>query len=491
MSNKTFYWFDYETWGISPQWDRPAQFAGVRTDAELNPIGKPDMFFCQLPPDYLPDPGACLVTGLAPEVVHAQGLPEPDFMRKTVRLLGSTGTCSVGYNSIRFDDEVTRHALFRNFFDPYRHEWHDGNSRWDLLDVVRLTRALRPEGITWPVGDDGKPNNKLENLTAANGLAHEQAHDALSDVYATIAVAKLIKQVQPKLYEFALTLRHKQTVAKLLNWQTMAPVVHVTGMVPMDRSHTSIVVPLMPHPTNSNGIVVLDMRTDPESLNGLDADQIQHRLYGRDLPPEKRIHLRTIHINRCPMVAPISTLTEADAVRIGLERDVELERAKRASLLSTEQLKIISDAMGFRSNDHTKRLNEAMAQCPEASLYGGGFLSDLDRKRATAITQLSPDQLIDFEESHGFFDDKRLQQLLLNYRARHAANTLSPAEMDNWLADCLERLYEESNAVPWRTFELFDEAMDTTEWSTTSLPLQTSLNQWREKVLRYIEGDAS
>jgi len=313
----------------------------------LNPIGKPDMFYCQPPPDYLPDPGACLVTGLEPKFVHNNGKPEHEFMRDVVQRLGSSGTCSVGYNSIRFDDEVPRHSLFRNFHDPYRHEWHDGNSRWDLLDVVRLTRALRPAGIEWPVGDDGKANNKLENLTTANGLSHERAHDALSDVYATIAVAKLIKQAQPKLYEFALTLRAKKNVAKLLNWQTREPVVHVSGMVPMERSHTSIVVPLMRHPTNSNGIVVLDLRTDPQSLLSLDADQLQQKLYASGLPSEQRIHLRTIHINRCPMVAPLSTLTDADAIRIGLDKNAELERATRVDLLSTEHLKLIGEAMGW------------------------------------------------------------------------------------------------------------------------------------------------
>jgi len=178
VASETFYWFDYETWGLSPQWERPAQFAGVRTDENLNPIGEADMFYCQMPPDYLPDPGACFVTGLNPLDVNEQGLTEPEFIKKVVSLIGKKGTCSVGYNSIRFDDEVTRHTLFRNFRDPYRQEWHDGNSRWDLLDVVRLTRALRPDGIEWPVDDRGKPSNKLEILTAANGLSHEQAHDA-------------------------------------------------------------------------------------------------------------------------------------------------------------------------------------------------------------------------------------------------------------------------------------------------------------------------
>lgn len=489
MSQDTFYWFDYETWGISPQWDRPAQFAGIRTDAELNVIGQPTMLYCQLPPDYLPNPAACLVTGLQPEFVNSNGLSEPNFMREVVQLLGAKGTCSVGYNSIRFDDEVTRHALFRNFRDPYRHEWHDGNSRWDLLDVVRLTRALRPDGIQWPVDEHGKPNNKLENLTAANGLAHNQAHDALSDVYATIAVASLIKQKQPRLYDFALTLRRKQTVAELLNWQTKAPLLHISGMVPMDRYHTSIVVPLLRHPTNANGVIVLDMRTDPEALIGLDVEQIRQRLFGKNLRPEQRLHIRTVHINRCPMVAPIATLTQQDAARIGLDRSGELERATRVHLLDQEQLDCISEAMIHQDNEHTAKLNQAIARCPEASLYSGGFLSESDRQRATKISGLAAEQLIGFSEAAGYFDDARLTQLLANYRARYAKQTLTLAELTAWRDDCLERL-NETREMPWLTFQAFDQIMRENEalQRDERSELRKSLELWRAEVEFYLQS---
>ncbi len=487
MSPDTFYWFDYETWGISPQWDRPAQFAGIRTDAELNVIGTPDMLYCQLPPDYLPDPGACLVTRLQPEFVNRNGLAEPDFMRELVQLLGAKGTCSVGYNSIRFDDEVTRHGLFRTFRDPYRHEWHDGNSRWDLLDVVRLTRALRPDGMEWPVDEQGMPNNKLENLTAANGLSHEQAHDALSDVHATIAVAALIRKTQPKLFDFALTLRLKQTVAGLLNWQTKKPLLHISGMVPMDRYHTSIVVPLLRHPSNTNGVIVLDMRTDPEALIGLDANQIRQRVFGKDLSSEQRLHLRTIHINRCPMVAPIATLSEQDAERIGLDRSAELARAQRVSTLDQEQIDIISEALIHQDDEHTERRNQAIARCPEASLYSGGFLSESDRQKATKITKLRAEQLIGFAESEGYFDDARLQQLLTNYRARFAGNTLSPEERVAWFLDCEERLNDQGD-MPWRTFKAFDQAMceSANLWPDDQGALKSSLESWRREVETYI-----
>ncbi|MFT7661707.1 MAG: exodeoxyribonuclease-1, partial [Gammaproteobacteria bacterium] len=201
MAN-TFYWHDYETFGVDPSKDRPSQFAGLRTDEDLNPVGEPLVIYCQPQKDILPAPQACLITGITPQLAMEKGLLEPQFIEAIHRQLSVPGTCGVGYNSIRFDDEVTRYALYRNFFDPYQREWKNGNSRWDIMDMLRLTRALRPEGIEWPDHEPGRPSFKLEHLTAANGLAHEAAHDALSDVTATIAVAKLVKDKQPRLFDY-------------------------------------------------------------------------------------------------------------------------------------------------------------------------------------------------------------------------------------------------------------------------------------------------
>lgn len=488
MTTETFYWFDYETWGISPQWDRPAQFAGLRTDSELKVIGQPTMLYCQLSPDYLPDPDACLVTGLTPSAVNDEGVPEPQFIQSVLSELGHPSTCSVGYNNIRFDDEFTRYTCFRNFHDPYQHEWQSKNSRWDLLDVVRLTRALRPGGIEWPTGTDGKATNKLEHLTKANGLSHEHAHDALSDVYATLAVAQLIKRAQPRLFDYALSLKNKRTVSELLNWQAKTPVVHVSGMVPRSRSHASIVVPLMRHPTNANGVIVLDMRTDPEQLLNLDSDALAARVFNKHLLAEDRIHLRTVHINRCPMIAPVNTLTEADADRIGLDRNVEMARAEKVRILSEDTFALIGQALSEPAYADTTQREQAIKRCPEASLYSGGFLSDDDRRKAQQVTALTPAQLIGFEESHGFFDDKRLQRMLFNYRARNAVSSLSAAEKEQWFEDCIERLSEEDNPH-WRTFQSFDEAMARADWTDKNEHIRDELMQWRDGVEESLQPD--
>ncbi|HCS27478.1 MAG TPA: exodeoxyribonuclease I, partial [Spongiibacteraceae bacterium] len=229
------YWHDYETWGADPSRDRASQFAGVRTDADLNIVGEPLVIYNRPTPDMVPQPEACLVTGITPQEALEKGLPERDFIRAIHAELSQPGTCGVGYNSIRFDDEVTRYTLYRNFFDVYAREWQNGNSRWDLIDVVRLCCALRPEGIEWPVGENGAVSFKLELLTAANGLSHEAAHDALSDVHATIDLARLIKREKPKLFDYALGLRKKQHVAQLLDMNRQKPVLHISSRYPASR----------------------------------------------------------------------------------------------------------------------------------------------------------------------------------------------------------------------------------------------------------------
>src|SRR5690606_14886863 len=146
----SFLFYDLETWGIDPRRTRIAQFAAIRTDTELRQLGAPIEFMVRPADDLLPSPGASMVTGLAPQDTLQTGLGEAEAFARIVDEMARPGTCTLGYNSLRFDDEFVRHGLFRNFHDPYAREWRNGNCRWDLLDVMRLAHALRPEGIAWP-----------------------------------------------------------------------------------------------------------------------------------------------------------------------------------------------------------------------------------------------------------------------------------------------------------------------------------------------------
>jgi exodeoxyribonuclease-1 len=302
----SFYWHDYETFGAQPSVDRPSQFAGLRTDFELNIIGEPLVIYCKPQMDILPSPQACLITGITPQHALENGLDEPEFIAQIHQQLATPRTCGVGYNSIRFDDEVTRYSLYRNFYDPYQREWQNGNSRWDLIDLMRATRALRPEGIEWPDHQEGSPSFKLEDLTQANGIGHEDAHDALSDVTATIAVAKLVKNTQPKLFDYFLQGRGKIAAAKLVNLNTQKPFFHCSGMLPKARLYSALMMPLAAHPENKNSVICIDLMADPEKLIKLDQEDIKRLVFSsaQELSDnEERIPLKEVHLNKAPILA--------------------------------------------------------------------------------------------------------------------------------------------------------------------------------------------
>jgi exodeoxyribonuclease I len=431
----TIFWHDYETFGGDPRRDRACQFAGIRTDEDLNIIDDPVEIYCQPAPDFLPDPHSCAITGISPQQALAKGVTEAEFCARIASELMQPGTCTAGYNSIRFDDEVTRQLLYRCFYDPYEREWKNGNSRWDIIDLLRMTHALRPEGIVWPTQDDGSPSFRLQELTKANGIEHEHAHDALADVHATIAMARLVKQKQPKLYEFVYNLRNKNRVLPLLDLGRQEPVVHASRMFAAQRGCLAIVLPLIQHPRNANGIVVADLLSDPAMWMDLSADELRTRLYTRTeqlAAGQTRIPLKTIHINRCPAVAPISVLT--DIVKNLYALDMEAIYRHRQQLLSVKQLAVKVTAI-FNEGHLEEASND-----PDMMLYSGGFFDHHDKRIIDKIRTLGPEQLSTFNvHSH----DKRLPELLFRYRARNFPHTLTAEEQQRWREFCRRRLLGE------------------------------------------------
>lgn len=472
----SLYWFDYETFGTSPSWDRPVQFAGRRTDLNLEPVGKPMEIYCQQAADYVPNPIAALVTGITPQLANQKGVPEYQFIEKILREIGADGTCSAGYNNVRFDDEFTRFTAFRNFHDAYEHEWKNGNSRWDLLDVVRLTRALRPDGIEWPVDENGKAANKLELITKANGLTHSQAHDAMSDVDATIDVARLIKRAQPKLYDYAFNHRDKHSLAQILNVATRSPCVQISGMISGEYGHAAVVIPVARHPVNPNGVIVLDCRSNPAALVDLSEEEIAQRVFTRDADLKaERLHLRVIHINKCPVVVPLGTMRPQDAERLGIDL--------------TKQLLHVEQFSALYSNELSEKVRRAMTRTFETtlddvdgSLYGGNFFSRDDKQRFEAIRASAKEGAVDKLSKHiGFFDDARLDEMLFRYKARNFPQSLSNEESIRWNEFCTERLHNVD--APWLDLATFDQLMKEADWSNDE-PLQKALFEYVEQLRR-------
>ena len=327
----TFLFYDLETFGSDPRRSRIAQFAAIRTDERLQQVEEPISFFVQPADDLLPSPVATLITGISPQHALREGVNEAEAFSRIFEEMARPETCTLGYNSLRFDDEFVRCGFFRNFFDAYEREWRGGNCRWDLLDVMRLACALRPDGIQWPRREDGHVSFKLEHLAEANAVREGDAHEALSDVRALIGLARRLRQAQPKLWEYALRLRDKRYAAQLLDVAAMRPVLHVSQRYPASRLCAAPVLPLARHPAIDSRVVVFDLDADPEALLALDADAIADRLYVRqaDLPEgETRIPLKEVHLNRSPALVEWAHLRAPELERLRLDAGVVEARAR-------------------------------------------------------------------------------------------------------------------------------------------------------------------
>ena len=432
----TFLWHDYETFGVSACRDRPSQFAAIRTDAELNPVGEPVSWFCQPQADYLPDPEACLLTGITPQHCRENGLPEHEFANRINQLMGETGTISTGYNSYHFDDEVSRYLFWRNLIDPYAREWQNQCGRWDLLNVARAAWALRPDGVQWPLNEKGQTSFRLEHLAAANGLLHEQAHDALSDVQATIALARRLRDAQPRLFDYCLALRQKNRVQEQVNPLAPRPFLHITGMVPVERGCMMLAWPVAAHPTNKNEIIVWDLAHDPEELFGMDASSVSRRLFSKkeqlDALGEQRLPLKTIHLNRAPVViSQLKTISASQAERYGMDFPRQLDNA--AKFAHAPDLSALWPEVWQRKT--------AQQQDVDCDLYQG-FIGQADRRTLESLRQMDGATLAG---QTPWFEDRRLDELLFRYRARNFPATLDPAEQQRWQSHCAGRLLHGAN----------------------------------------------
>ena len=435
---KSFFFYDLETTGLSASKDRIIQFAGQRTDMDLNPVGEPVNVLVALNDDTIPSPDALMVTGISPQKTTEEGYSEAEFVKLLSQEWFTPDTIIVGFNSIRFDDEFIRHLLWRNFYDPYEWAWKDGRSRWDLLDVVRMTRALRPEGIEWPFDENGDPANKLELITKANGISHDNAHDALSDVTALIDVAKLIKKAQPQLFDYLLKMRDKKEIQKLVNLDDKKPFVYTSGRYDKQFAKTTVAFPLASG-ANSN-IVVYDLRHDPTPFVQLNLKELKDRIFAsweeRKQDDFISIPVKQLQYNRAPAVAPLGVLEQEDGwKKISLSED-EIKSNIETLLKNPDFAEKIRSI--FEKDRYFRPTNN-----PEERLYDS-FLNDNDKIRVEAVRNANEHDLTDF---HPEFIDERLPELLLHYKARNYAKSLSEDEMVAWEAWRSARLQESLPSV--------------------------------------------
>lgn len=421
--SQSFYFYDLETSGVNARTSRVMQFAGQRTNLALEPIGQAHNFKIKLSGDILPEPDAILITGITPQMTIQDGLSEAEFLKVFYKEICQPNTIFVGFNNIRFDDEFMRFMNYRNFYDAYEWQWQDGNSRWDVLDLSRITRALRPDGLKWPFDGEGKPTNRLEMLSKINKIDHSLAHDALDDVYATIALARLIRQNQPKLFDYLLKMRNKTSVAELVN--SGQPFVYTSGRYSGEYLKTTVAVKLI-DAESKQGSLVYDLRCSPKELIDLSAKQLSERIYTKRGSEHKALPIKVLSYNRCPAVAPLSVLDNATMDRLKI--DLDQIKTNLKSLHSAEdfadkaRLAFSEVAQPADEPDDINLLNV------DEKLYAG-FIDNTDKTKMHVVRAGGANELADLNLG---FDDKRLELLLPLYKARNFAKSLNPDEQAKW-----------------------------------------------------------
>ena len=455
----TLLWYDLETFGRSPRFDRIAQFAALRTDDDFRPLEEPVVLYGKLSPDYLPDPLASLLTGITPQDVNTKGIIEAELVRAVDTHFSRPGTCALGYNSIGFDDEFIRNLYYRNFYDPYRREWAGGNSRWDIINLVRAARDLRPEGISWPTNEEGKPSVKLELFAEANGLEHDHAHDALSDVHATIAAARLIRQKQPKLFEWSWKHRTKEAARTLIDLADRTPLVHTSPFFSDDRGSTSLVSPIVTHPERRSTVYAFDLRFDPEPLISLPEDEIRRRLFTSaaelDAAGLQRIPLTGIAMNKAPFLAPRSVLTREAASRLGIDliaAEAHWKRLKGEGGLAGKLRRVLSGLHPSAS---------APSDDPDMQIYDRFFPNE-DRSVLEDIRNTPPGELSQLNITA---KDPRIPEMLRRYIGRNYPDMLDEEGRRRWRSFCASRI-------------LFP-----------PIPEATDLGQYRKRLAAWMESD--
>jgi len=284
-------------------------------------------------------------------------------------------------------------------------------------------------------GRNMNPASRASNLNisaTANHIEHLGAHEALSDVVATIGLARLIRDRQPRLFDWALKMRDQHHVMNLLNPAKPEALLHTSSRIPANRGCTTLVLPLSIYPDRKKSVIVYDLMTDPDALLNLTADEITDRLFtpASDLPEGvERIPLKAIHTNHVPMVAPAATLKNVDCQRIGLDPERCFKHA--------EKLIQVLPQIRNKVMDVFKPYPPGADTDPDQMIYSGGFFSNTDRRLMDKIRNTAPDKLTQLSWP---FKDSRLKEMLFRYRARNFPATLSSDEYQLWQTQRLARL---------------------------------------------------
>jgi exodeoxyribonuclease-1 len=330
----TFVFYDTETTGTDTAFDQILQFGAIRTDDDLNETDRFEIR-CRLLPHVVPAPMALKVTGIDLKVLMDPALPSHyEAIRQVYAKLSDwSPSVFVGFNSISFDENLLRQAFYQTLQPIYLTNT-SGNTRADMLRIAHAVAAYAPNAIAIPLEDSGKQVFKLDQLSPANGFDHENAHDAMGDVEATIHLAKLIRDRAPEVWGRMMQLSRKQDTANILKEEEILCLTQYFG----GRAHNRYVTQCGADPTYDASRAVFDLNQDPEPYLDMTIEELVHEMN------KSPAVIRAVRTNAQPILMPY---TEAP----GALREVSLPiegLGERARMIATNA-------------DFRRRVGEALA----------------------------------------------------------------------------------------------------------------------------------
>ena len=356
----SYVFWDTETTGISTSFDQILQFAAVKTDAEFNELDRIELR-CRLHPHVAPNPGALRVTGMSIEQITDPALPcHYDMVRQVrARFLEWSPAIFIGYNSIKFDEELFRKALFRTLHSPYLTNT-SGNGRADAMNLVQAAAALQPGCLEVPTGDNGKSVFKLDRLAPANGFDYSNAHDAMADVLATVHLARCVSERAPEVFSRFVRFAMKSSVAAFLEEEDAVLLTEYY----FSRPYHFVVAPFGSDPDNPAKVYCLDLKHDLDWVASLPPDQLAVWVNRSPKP------VRSIRTNAPPALAAIDEV--AEDIFGPLSPDLIAERARRLrddpDLCDRIMDAVMASAVAYEDPAHV-----------EEQLYSGGFVQPADQ----------------------------------------------------------------------------------------------------------------
>lgn len=423
----SYLWYDLETSGLATAWSVPLQAAFVATDGDLVPT-RETVLRARLPAHVVPAPDALLITGLDPDRIEAAPLSQLELMQAIAVVIDAASPATVvGFNTIAYDEEVLRHGLYQTLHPPYATSM-PGYQRADVLIMLRTVAMLSPDAVTIPVTAEGKPTMRLGPVCRANGIVFDEAdaHDALNDVHATIALFRLLRDRAPTVVAAMLANAHKSRPIGLLARTEPLGLGLINRVIPVGG--------IMPSPENASSWAVADLTADPTWLDATPAELGQLLFAKGDRP------IRMVKVNAQPTLLP-------------WEMAVHAARGDMPSASQLhERLARIRGHARFRENFAIalagRFAGKEPSPWPDASLYSGGFISRDDAITSHRWHEVDWDQRVRLGRE--LIGDPRLRAFANRWAWLEAPEALSAAEREKGAA-WLEHRLDTEDEVPWLT----------------------------------------